>query len=60
MLRLQHLAARVREAVTLVDVITAAGVAAIAYGAALAWAPAGWIVVGVALLIVARYGTEVR
>jgi hypothetical protein len=56
--RLRRIGARLRRAITLTDALTAAGIAFLAYGAALAWAPAGWAVLGAALLMVARYGTE--
>jgi hypothetical protein len=58
--RLRRIGARLRRAITLADVLTAAGIGAVAYGANLAWQPAGWIVLGLAMLFVARYGTEVH
>lgn len=57
--RLRSIGARLRRAITLADALTATGIVVLAYGASLAWIPAGWIVLGLALLFVARYGTEV-
>jgi hypothetical protein len=49
---------RLRRALTSTDAIAAAGVVCLAAGAALAWLPAGLIVLGATLVLVARYGTE--
>jgi hypothetical protein len=55
---IRRLILRLRRTMTAADLLMVVGIAAVAYGVALAWVPGGWIVVGVACILVARYGTE--
>jgi len=54
MTRLRSAIVRVRMAVTLPDVLAGVGIACIAFGAWLAWPPAGWLVLGTLLILIAR------
>lgn len=58
MLRLRRLAARLRRAAVTADAIAGCGIVLLTIGFGLAWVPAGFIVAGGAMVIVARYGTE--
>lgn len=58
MTRLRRLAALLRRALVSADAIAAAGIGSLAFGGWLAWPPAGFLVLGIALILVARYGTE--
>jgi hypothetical protein len=49
---------RLRRATTTADVLAGLGIASLFIGGLLAWPPAGFIVLGLALLLVARYGAE--
>lgn len=50
--------ARLRHATSTADLLAGAGITSLAAGFFLAWPPAGFIVLGLALLLIARFGTE--
>lgn len=49
---------RLTASLTVADALASIGIASLALGAFLAWAPAGFAVLGVSLLTIARFGTE--